>query len=242
MKKLFLTLLVALLAIAGAEARIYVLATGISNYGDERNNLSQTTKDVKRFKKVMETQTKDITVLTSKNVTHDNVLEKLRAICNRAQKDDQVVFYYSGHGIPGAICGYDRPIPYDEIVDILSRSEAGSKIVYVDACRAGTIAEGMKGGDNSWTEEVKGNKDQIFFVSSRANENSAENSAIGASLFTQSLIKGLKGKCDTNGDKQITVIELFKYIHGDVMKHSKDMQHPQLIGPQSMYDVVLTKW
>ena len=44
---------------AGMQARTFVLVTGVSNYGDEANNLAQTTKDAKNFAKVMSTQTKD---------------------------------------------------------------------------------------------------------------------------------------------------------------------------------------
>lgn len=85
MKRIFFSLLILLMAMAGMQARTFVLVTGVSNYGDEANNLAQTTKDAKNFAKVMSTQTKDITLLTSSNVTYANVLEKLRAICNRAR-------------------------------------------------------------------------------------------------------------------------------------------------------------
>ena len=97
-----------IISLGNVEARTFVLATGVSNYGNEDINLNQTTKDAKRFKEVMETQTKDITLLTSKNVTRENVLEKLRAICNRAEKGDRVIFFFSGHGMPGAICEIGR--------------------------------------------------------------------------------------------------------------------------------------
>lgn len=130
MKHKILTLLIALFAAMSLNARTFVLATGVSNYGDEEVNLSQTTKDAKRFKEVMETQTKDITLLTSKNVTRANVLEKLRAICNRAQKDDRVIFFYSGHGMPGAICGYDAAISYNDIIEALSSSAAKEKNLF----------------------------------------------------------------------------------------------------------------
>ena len=229
------------MAVYAINARTFVLATGVSNYGDENVNLSQTTKDAKRFKEVMETQTKDITILTSSNVTRANVLEKLRAICNRAQKGDQVVFFYSGHGMPGGICGYDKAISYDDIVEILSSSEASAKICYIDACHAGTMSSAAKSYD-SWSRGAKACKDQAFFVSCRSDELSSEQPFLGAGLFTQALIKGLKGKSDKNGDKNITILELFKYIHGDVLKHSKDKQHPQLIAPESMYNVVVCKW
>lgn len=230
-----------MITVLSSNARIFVLATGVSNYGNEEINLKQTTKDAKRFKEVMATQTNDITILTSKNVTRENVLEKLRAICNRAQKGDKIIFFYSGHGMPGAICGYDKPISYEDIIATLSASEASEKLCFIDACHAGTMADASK-NHNSWTKDVQSCKDQAFFVSCRSEELSAENPFLGAGLFTQSLIKGLKGKSDKNGDKNITVIELFKYIHGDVLKHSRDKQHPQLIAPESMYDVVVTKW
>ena len=241
MKRTILSFLLAIISLTAINARTFVLATGVSNYGNEDANLRQTTKDAKRFKEVMETQTKDITILTSSNVTRANVLEKLRAICNRAQKGDQVVFFYSGHGMPGGICGYDKAISYDAIVEILSGSEASAKICYIDACHAGSMSSAVKSYD-SWAKDAKANKDQAFFVSCRSDELSSEHPFLGAGLFTQALIKGLKGKSDKNGDKNITVMELFKYIHGDVMRHSKEKQHPQLIAPESMYNVVVSKW
>jgi uncharacterized caspase-like protein len=240
MKRNILTLLLIAIAVMSLNARTFVLATGVSNYGNEEINLSQTTKDAKRFKEVMATQTKDITLLTSRNVTHDNVLEKLQAICNRAQEGDRVIFFYSGHGMPGAICAYDRAISYEELVAVLSSSSASEKVCFIDACHAGTMAKSAT--DNSWTKSVKDKAGQIFFVSCRSDEYSAESPILGAGYFTQALLKGLRGMADTDNNKQITVIELFKYIYGDVLTHSEEKQHPQLIAPKSLYDVVISKW
>jgi uncharacterized caspase-like protein len=240
MKHKICLLLLIVIVTMSLNARTFVLVTGVSNYGDEKINLSQTTKDAKRFKEVMETQTRDITLLTSSNVTHDNVIEKLRAICNRAQKGDRVVFFYSGHGMPGAICAYDRPILYDDLIAVLSNSLASEKICFIDACHAGTMAKSAT--DNSWVKSVKDNSGQIFFVSCRSDEYSSESTILGAGFFTQALLKGLRGKADTDNNRQITVIELFKYIYGDVLKHSQEKQHPQLIAPKSLYDVVISSW
>lgn len=240
MKKIISAILLAVFTLMSIQARTFVLATGVSNYGNENVNLHQTTKDAKRFKELMETQTKDITLLTSSNVTRSNVLEKLRAICNRAQKGDRIIFFYSGHGMPGAICGYDKPISYDDLVSTLSSSEASEKICFIDACHAGTMAKSAT--DDSWTKSVAADKDQIFFVSCRSDEYSKESPILGAGYFTQALLKGMRGKADKNADRQITVMELFKYIYGDVLKRSKEKQHPQLIAPKNLYDVVVCKW
>jgi uncharacterized caspase-like protein len=244
-KKLFCMLTLILLVVLSVNARTFVLVTGVSNYGDENVNLSQTTKDAKSFKKVMETQTKDITILTSSYANKANILEKLSAICNRAQKGDRIVFFFSGHGTPGGMCTYDKVLQYSELVDLLASSAATEKVCYIDACHAGTASEAQKGlsqDNESLQKALKGNKDQIFFVSCRGSEYSIESSWVGAGFFTQALIKGLRGKSDANSDKQITVIELFKYIYNDVTIRSKSQQHPQLIAPKSRYDSVLAIW
>lgn len=240
MKKCFIFLLAVLLAAAGVSARTFVLVTGVSNYGDEKVNLAQSTKDAKNFKEVMDTQTKDITILTSKNVTRANVLEKLRAICNRAQKDDRIIFFYAGHGMSGALYGYDGPIAYEDLINVLSGSKAKEKICFIDACHSGSVAAAKENAN--WANTVNGANDMAFIVACRPGENSAEHAFIGAGYFTKALVKALRGKSDKNGDKKITLMELFEYVYKDVVKRSNKEQHPQLIGPKSMYDIVVAKW
>ncbi len=122
MLRIILSLVLALAVCAGASARTFVLAAGVSNYSHPQNlqnNLAGCTKDVKRFKQVMQTQTNDITTLTSSYATAANIKEKLRAIANRAGAGDRIVFFYSGHGAPSALCVYDGLLPYTELLDIL---------------------------------------------------------------------------------------------------------------------------
>ena len=242
MKKTFLALLLAVMFILPLNARTFVLVTGVSNYGDE-SNLAQTTKDAKRFRDVMLQQTKDVSILTSRNVTRDNVLSKLRAICNRAQEGDKVIFFYSGHGMPGAICAYDVPISYDDLTAVLATSKASQKICFIDACHAGSMAEtASRAGSKDWAKAVTEQKGTAFFVSSRADEYSMENPILGAGFFTAALLKGIRGKSDSNADRKVTVLELFKYVHADVVKRSKQRQHPQLIAPKQMHSAVVAEW
>lgn len=239
MKRFILPLILALTVAFGANARIFALVCGVSNYGSESSNLSQTTKDAKNFKQLLSTQTKDITLLTSSNVTRANVLEKLRAICNRAQKDDRIVFFFSGHGMRGAIFCYDGPLRYSEITPILAESEAKQKFCFIDACFAGTAANSQQTGDGI---AVSAAPRTAFFVSCRPDEVSAENAYVGAGFFTQALLKGMQGKADRDHDKKVTVMELFKYLRGDVLRRTDNGQHPQLIAPENMYNVVVTDW
>lgn len=241
--KRFLSLCLILMMCIGMSARTFVLIVGVSNYGNEEINLNQTTKDAKAFKKIMEVQTKDIILLTSRYANRANVMEKMSAICNRAQQNDRIIFFFSGHGMPGGICAYDGTISYADLINQLDKSEAKEKICYIDACHAGTLADNKLSKEkNSLSAAMKGKNDQVFLVGCRADEYSFEHPWVGAGFFTQALIKGIRGKADFNGNRQVTVIELFKYIYKDVVRRSDGKQHPQLIAPKTMQDVVVMAW
>ncbi len=224
------------------DARTFVLSIGVSKYQDSNKNLSQTTKDAKQFKDVMVNHTKDITILTSKYANKDNVLEKLRALANRAQKEDKIILFFSGHGYPGGIVGYDKTITYQEINDILSKSEASAKICFIDACHSGSVTDVS---DKTSTYKAPTTGNMIYMMSSRADEYSIEHPLVGHGFFTQALLKGLRGKADVNNDKKITVKELFNYVYNDVQHTTANMtdsQHPQLIGSKAVVEEVVVDW
>ena len=232
----------ALLMVICIDARTFVLCVGVSNYQDSDLNLSQTTKDAKQFKAVMENQTKDITILTSRYANKANILEKLRALANRAQKGDNLVLYFSGHGYPGGILSFDKTINYQEINDILAKSDASAKICFVDACHAGSVSQ-VKDNTKVYKSPTTGNI--IYMMSSRADEYSIEHPWMGHGFFTQSLLKGLRGKADANRDKKLTIKEVFNYVYNDVQQTTSKMevsQHPQLIGVKDVAETVIASW
>lgn len=243
MKKIVLALVIMMLLPFLSMARTFVLVTGVSNYADSTMNLKQTTKDAKEFRKVIETQTKDVTLLTSKYANKENILEKLRAICNRAGENDRIVFYYSGHGTKGGLYVFDGMLLYLDIINVLSTSKAKEKMVFIDACNSGSVNINVEANlQNAALNDDAAGTDIMFFVSSRSDEYSIESELVGQSYFTQALLKGMRGKADYNSDKKVTVNELFKYIYKDVTKRTKSKQHPQLIAPKEMIDVVVMDW
>lgn len=242
MERRLTALLMTLMMVIGAYARTFVLSVGVSNYQDNDLNLAQTTKDAKQFKSVMENHTKDITILTSKYANKANILEKLRALSNRAQKGDKLVVFFSGHGYPGGVLSFDKTISYQEINDILSKSAASAKICFVDACHAGSVSD-VKDNSKAYKAPTTGNI--IYMMSSRADEYSVEHPWMGHGFFTQSLLKGLRGKADANRDKKLTVRELFNYVYNDVQQTTSKMevsQHPQMIGVKDVADAVIVSW
>ncbi|MGM9799624.1 MAG: caspase domain-containing protein [Muribaculaceae bacterium] len=238
MKRLLTIVVMVMAMIITAEARTYVMSVGVSRYQDQQLNLEQTTKDAKQFKAVMENHTKNITILTSKYANRANVLEKLRAICNRAQKGDQIVLYFSCHGYAGGIYVYDGGISYETLDEELSKSGASVKVCIVDACHAGSVG-------STATSGLPSSKKVIYMLGCRAEEMSAESPLVGHGFFTQALLKGIRGKADANGDKQITIMELFNYVYNDVQHTTAKMeksQHPQLIGSKEIAKEVIVSW
>ena len=244
MKKISLLLLALLALVLQVNAqRTYALLTGVSNYNDKEVNLANTTKDVKEMQAVWKQQGAVVATITSKYATPENIMKKLDAIVKLANADDKIIFFFSGHGTAGSIVGYGPMLlPYKELVKKLSTARTKNIFCFVDACESGSVTDDA-GSDYSWGQAT-GNK-ITFMMASRANEYSWENRWLGNGYFSQAVLKGLRGKADANGDRQITVAELYKYVYADVTERSKNgkaPQHPQLIGPKSHFNVVLAKW
>jgi uncharacterized caspase-like protein len=67
-------------------------------------------------------------------------------------------------------------------------------------------------------------------LSSKKEEYSLESEGLRQGIFSHFLIKGLKGDADTNGDKIVSVTELYKYVYGSVRDYTKMAQTPILAG------------
>lgn len=244
MKKLLtlIILAVALVAATPADGRTYALLAAVSNYGGEDQGDNQhTTTGAKAFRDVLKTQTNDITLLTSRNATASNILQKLHAITNRAQAGDRIIFFFNGHGYPGGLACYDSSLSFKQLVQALNDTKASEVIVFVNACYSGTVGYEVVNSEN-WYEGLKPHPGHVYMMSSRPEEVSWSAGWLNKSFFTQALLTGYRGKADTNHDKAVTVMELFKHIHKDVVRRSEDIQHPILIAPSSMYDTVLIKY
>lgn len=240
MKRISFLLLVLIVAICVNAQHTYVLLTGVSNYNDPKvENLHLTTKDVKLLKQVFDKQSATTTkVLTGKYATHDNITKNLKVLVQHAKPEDKIIFFFSGHGSPGAFVVYGTSLfQYTDLIRTLSAARTKNVFCFIDACMTGSVASTINstygwGSDNKIT----------FVMSSRADETSIENPYVGQGFFTQALVKALRGQADTNSDRRVTLLEAFKYLHADVVNSSLDKQHPQLIGPKERFNTVITKW
>lgn len=222
------------------QARVYVLSVGVSKSYNANNDLPQASRGAQQFADAMRLQTKDIILLTSKNATASAIRQKLNDIVSRAGKEDRIVFFHEGHGYPGGLCAVDENISYEELAKTLDKSKANLKLVFLGGCHSGSAKNAgiLEYGDQAW------------FTVAREDEYGAEYAG-GPIYFGQSVAKGLRGKADFDGDYDVTITELFKYIYNDLRnKQSKAEKsqlqrrvdfHPTLIAPKALHSRVVIR-
>ncbi len=249
MKRIISLCLISLLCLSLSAQKTYAVITGVSNYEGTVNDLTQSSKDAKNLSTLYKSKGAHVTLLTSKYATREKVIETIRKIASVAKPTDHIVFSYSGHGMPNMLCTYSENqspmLSYSELFTELDKCQAADIVCYVDACFSGTASSNLYSkdfSDDSWKNIIKANPHYVLFLSSRDDELSIESPLVGAGFFTRSILKGLRGKSDVNGDRQVTVKELFTYLYKDVQLHSNKKQHPQLVTSSTLHDTVLMSW
>lgn len=221
-----------------ARAEVYAVLVGINIYDGTANNLNSAVRDAQSVYSFFRESApaENIVLLTDQQATRSNIIARMNEIFARATKDDIVVFYFSGHGIPGYFCPYDvqggnRGLSHSDVKQAFKRSRAGTKLCIADACFSGSI-RGKKGQAlNSSPNYRKSNV--VVIMSSRPNETSIEQNnpyGGGSGLFTKYLLLALRGEADKNRDRRISVEELYRYLRHTIRTASNQTQTPVLYG------------
>ena len=230
-----------MLTLSTALARNYVVCVGIADYPGSPNDLRLSANDAKTMQQLFQKNGDAVVRLfTDRQATKAAVLAAFAEYCRQATTNDAVVFFFSGHGVPGAFMCYDGRLKYDDILSSLNASQAGKKIILADACFAGKARRGSQRQALA-DEEAFRDKGVLFFLSSRTNERSIEMRTMRNSIFTAYLERGLRGGADTNRDRTITARELFNFVSRGVAEKSRNRQHPVMWGRFSN-DMPILRW
>lgn len=180
-----------------------------------------------------------VRLLIDEDATRSNIINAMRNIFLRADENDVVMFYFSGHGLKGSFLpidydGFNNMLQHTEIKDILKASKAKHKLVLADACHSGSILASRTPINIALKRYYEAfetsNGGTALLMSSKGEEYSLEDGGLRSGIFSHFLVRGLKGEADANGNKIISVQELFEYVHKNVRIYTGNVQTPTLTG------------
>jgi hypothetical protein len=196
-----------------------------------------------------------VTVLDEEAATRDNIIDALRATCDRASAaGSRTFFYFSGHGGQGAD-GSSYILPVDarkghyrstaisarELSQQLDHC-AGELTVVLDCCRAAGMASRdvipatappaeqhleLTAFAESFRHEIHA-RGRVVFAASAAEGKSYVSPEAPYGIFTGHMLDGLRGAASTNGG-DVTVAQLFDYLQQRVVLSSGAAQRPSFI-------------
>lgn len=181
-----------------------------------------------------------IRILIDEEATRQKILETTRDLFAKAQPEDLILFYFSGHGVKGAFLpfdfdGYYNKIAYEELSDLLAKSKANSKICFADACHSGGLFTDKSASIDQevgrfYADLYQVNAGTAILMSSKSEETSLESAGLRQGVFSHFMIRGMKGEADADDNGIITIQELYDFIYVNVRAYTGMRQSPLLKG------------
>ncbi len=179
-----------------------------------------------------------IRVLIDEDATRTNILGAMRQTFLKADENDVVLMYFSGHGLKGSFLpvdfdGYNNKLLHDDVQDLFSESRAKHKICFADACHSGTLTAMRAPGTalaNFYNAFEKSTGGTALLLSSKGDEYSLEDQGLRQGIYSHFLIRGLKGEADRNKNKIVTIQELFNFVSKKVKSYTGNIQTPTITG------------
>lgn len=226
------------------EVKIWAVVVGIARY-EHMPSLKYSDDDAYKIYAFLKSpeggalKDDQIRVLIDEEASRIAILQAINQVFMKADENDVVMLYYSGHGLDGTFLpvdydGYQNQLKHDELRSLLDKCKAKNKVVYIDACYSGSLLA-TKGPYSSsllefYDELSKSKGGTAFLMSSKSKEYSLEDGGLRQGVFSHFLIRGLKGESDRNQDKIISLKELFEYVYKNVRDYTANVQSPMIAG------------
>ncbi|HLK91427.1 MAG TPA: polysaccharide deacetylase family protein [Polyangia bacterium] len=186
-----------------------------------------------------------VTTLLDGEATREKILAALGdnlADGRKVTKDDRVFVFFAGHGVTrklpsGKSQGFIVPVDaaaesfQSTAISMTNLQDASDAIpakhvfFVMDACYSGlalTRGGAAGGGDRSqYLMEITRRQAREVLTAGGGDEQVADNGPGGHSIFTWTLLQGLEGKADLDGDGAITATELAAYVAPGVSSLSR---------------------
>jgi uncharacterized caspase-like protein len=231
--------------ITDADVRVWALVVGVGRYA-HMPTLKYTDDDAYHFYSFLKSpeggalKDEQVRVLIDEDATRDNILRTMRQLFMKADENDVVMLYFSGHGLEGSFIpvdydGFNNKLRHDDIKAIFEESKAKHKVCMADACFSGSLLA-MKGTkidvalDKYYKEFENTKGGMALLMSSKSEEYSLEDHGLRSGIFSHYMIKGLKGEADTDKNKIITIKELYDFTYKNVRTYTAGAQTPSISG------------
>lgn len=215
-------------------ARRYALVIGISEYQSPLKTLSKTASDAEAVAAVLEQvgNFQSVIPLTEK-VTSTALIQALRTLLLKQATQNDVLIYFTGHGLPvvdpvvgkpkAYLAASDtvvtlenkqvtearRAVPLDSLNDLIQQSQLSSLVMLFDSCHSGDFLE------RSLVEKTftafSTRKDYYLITACRGFEQAYAEKREEHSIFTGALLAGLS-QAKANDSGQVTGNRLFEHI------------------------------
>jgi hypothetical protein len=195
-----------------------------------------------------------IKLLVDENASETEIIKTLKLwLPQQISRDNTTIYlFFSGHGYVSQSSGEFLFLPHDTDMDLIDRTslnqtevfklinDTGPKktIAFIDSCFSGFSKSGSKLVPNSRPLSLTASN-EIFYdnvnviTATQKNEISFSSDSLQHGIFSYFLMKGLEGNADLDGNKAITLGELYSYLEREVPKFASKMnkvQNPKLIG------------
>ncbi|MCB0705950.1 MAG: caspase family protein [Saprospiraceae bacterium] len=180
-----------------------------------------------------------IRLLIDEEATREHIMEAMQETFLRADRNDVVLFYFSGHGVEGSFLpvdfdGYNNLLRHEDITKLLGKSQAKHKIVLADACHSGgllAMKEPVREMLNRYYSAFEASDGGMaLLMSSRGEEFSLEDGGLRSGVFSYFLVRGLKGDADMDHNGIVVITEIYDYVNQQVRNYTLNAQTPTLMG------------
>ncbi|HCT72300.1 MAG TPA: hypothetical protein DF409_16490 [Bacteroidales bacterium] len=242
----------------GNSVQTYAVIVGVADYKHFRpgtGDLRFTVTDAQKFNNFLQSPkggrvpASNIKLLLNSQATHASILEAGRQMFAKADENDRIVFFFSGHGSETGFLPYDvnnrgNPmLEHDQVKALFAASKASAKLIFADACHSGSIrkevttsapADVLASLGIKSTLPQSNRRNVAIMLSSAGDQISFEYPSINQGVFSYYLIDGLSGAADKNHDNLITIAETYYYVRDNTYNFVREnvgyTQTPVLFG------------
>ena len=224
------------------------LVIGISDYPPPIRKLPAVANDVREMAKLLSSDqgqfpSQNVRSLADGEATQKVVLEAIDSTFSNVEADDAVFAYMAGHGevVAGEyyFIAHDTTargiaingVPLKRLKAAFDSSPSQRAFLWLDFCHSGgIIPRDLEAGPDdreviSRTLEVVQGQGKLIIAACTPSQSAWESPAVGHGLFTDALLRGLKGEAANKGE--VTINSLFDYI---ARQMGSDRQQPMMFG------------